>query len=398
MKLLKLKFDHVIMFEDGVLELDFYAQDKVPAQDESVTLWERPVYTNNVVAIAGINASGKSVALGLVDLALNITEGNPVGEADFRKELSGVFEPSFTMNALVWLDGSMYLLESHMTSLSPLFDVDVRSDALSFVDESVYRIDWKGAGKGLMARDFADLASAGELVMRRSELGAGDRRFLRDDTSVFSALVEGRVRHLHCAATDLPLTLAQGLGGLDEALRTFDPSIEHLAVEDDGRAFELKLSTLPRPLVLSRSGLEGTLSSGTLKGLAVVQRAVLALRAGTYLLLDEVEMHLNRQLVNVVIDLFTMAETNPKGATLVFSTHYPEVLDHLHRKDNVYFLSRGQGGKSRAVKYSSKVKRIENRKSEVYASNYLGGTAPRYADVAALRDYVASAVGGEDDR
>ena len=398
MKLLKLKYDHVIMFENGILELDFYAQDKVPAQDESVTMWQRPVYTNNVVALAGINASGKSVALELVDLALNAIEGNSIGESSFRREAAGVFEPNFTMSVLVWHEDSAYLLESQITSLNSLLGANVRSNALSFVDETLYRIDIKGSSKALLAKDFDALSVDGRPIMRRSELAEGDRRFLKDDTSIFAALVDGHARHQHYEARDLPLSLIEGIGGLDEALRTFDPSILHLSVEDGGRAFELTLSTLQRPLILSRSGLESVLSSGTLKGLAIVQETILALREGTYLLLDEVEMHLNRQLVNVVIDLFTSGETNPRGATLVFTTHYPEVLDHLHRKDNVYFLTRGSDGRSSAVKYSSKVKRIENKKSEVYASNYIGGTAPRYADVAALRSYVTSAVGGENAR
>ena len=110
-------------------------------------------------------------------------------------------------------------------------------------------------------------------------------------------------------------------------------------------------------------------------------------------IVDEIENHLNKQLVNVLIDLFQTSDTNPYGATLVFTTHYPEILDRIHRKDNVYFLSRdSQSHRVRAVKYSTKVKRIENKKSEVFLSNYVGGTAPRYSDVQALRDLVRKAV------
>lgn len=129
----------------------------------------------------------------------------------------------------------------------------------------------------------------------------------------------------------------------------------------------------------------------------VVQRAVLMLKVGGYLLLDEIENHLNRQLVNVILDLFCSPETNPKGATLVFTTHYPEVLDHIHRKDNVYFLAKGKDSRSRAVKYSTRVKRIENKKSEVFASNFIGGTAPSYSNVAALLQYARLAVDGSVD-
>ena len=118
------------------------------------------------------------------------------------------------------------------------------------------------------------------------------------------------------------------------------------------------------------------------------------LRSGGYLLVFEVENHLNRQLVNVVLDLFAAHGANPNGATLVFTTHYPQLLDHVHRKDNVFFLAQRNSG-ARVVKYADRVKRIENKKSEVFASNFVKGTAPRYADVRALKELVAEEVSDE---
>ena len=37
MKLLKVSFDHLQMFEDGLFEIDLFASDRVPADDESAT-------------------------------------------------------------------------------------------------------------------------------------------------------------------------------------------------------------------------------------------------------------------------------------------------------------------------------------------------------------------------
>ena len=116
------------------------------------------------------------------------------------------------------------------------------------------------------------------------------------------------------------------------------------------------------------------------------------LESGGVLLVDELENHLNRQLVNVVVDLFASRETNPQGAVLVFTTHYPQLLDHIHRKDDVYFLAHGEAGLTKIVKYGDKVERIENKKSEVFASNYIKGTAPRYVDVRTLRHLVSESV------
>ena len=78
-------------------------------------------------------------------------------------------------------------------------------------------------------------------------------------------------------------------------------------------------------------------------------------------------------------------ETNPHGATLVFTTHYAEVLDNLHRKDCIYFLPRIAKNETEIVKYSSRVKWIENKKSEVFASNYIKGTALSFRKINALK-------------
>jgi hypothetical protein len=123
-----------------------------------------------------------------------------------------------------------------------------------------------------------------------------------------------------------------------------------------------------------------------------VRCAVEILEGGGYLLIDEMENHLNRQLVNVLLDLFDSRKTNPHGATIVFTTHYPQLLDYVHRKDNVYFLARTNSNVTEIVKYGDVVKRIENKKSEVFSSNFVKGTAPRYADVAKLKGIVEDAV------
>lgn len=396
MKLLRMTFDNVRMFEGGKLPLDFFAQDKVFAQDESVTLIKKPIYKSNVVAIAGINASGKSVAMSLVDLALRVIEGRPIGLKGREHKLSEVFSGSTTFSALLWGGNCLYLLESVISIQDPASNSDSLPGELFFEDEALYRVETKTLTKSILSARYDEIKARGTLVVRRSLLGEAERRFLQKDVSVAPAYVDGKTSHLYLEATDFPLDVGQGFDGLDEMLRTFDSSIEHLSVQDGGRAYQLKVKTREKPLTLSREGLEDVLSSGTVKGLLVLQRAIMILRLGGFLLLDEIENHLNRQLVNVIIDLFTNTQTNPHGATLLFTTHYPEVLDHLHRKDNVYFFARGADFLTTVVKYSTRVKRIENKKSEVFVSNFVRGTAPRFTEVSALRSYAAKAIGAGD--
>lgn len=395
MKLLRVALDNLAMFEDGRLELDLFAQDRVVAADESVAELGKPVYSLNVVALAGINASGKSTALSLLDLALRAASGQPIVASGCDRGLAKVFCGTTHLDALVWSGGRMHLLRSEIRVSGTLLDAAPGASGLAFGEEVVYSLPERGMSKKQLSASFDEIAGLGVEEMRRSRLPESETRFLKPDVSVFSAVVDTPATHLYLEAADMPLSLLDGVGGVDETLRAFDAGIEHLEVADDGRAFRLKMLNRDEPLTLSREGLEDVLSSGTAKGLMVVQRAVLVLKSGGYLLLDEIENHLNRQLVAAIVSLFCTRGTNPLGATLVFTTHYPEVLDTLHRKDCVYFLKRGAGSRSEAVKYSSEVRRIENKKSEVFSSNYLGGTAPRYTDVAALLSFAASAIGGE---
>ena len=127
----------------------------------------------------------------------------------------------------------------------------------------------------------------------------------------------------------------------------------------------------------------------------MVGHAIDVLREGGYFIVDEIENSLNRSLVGVILNLFASPVTNPHGAQMFFSTHYPEPLDLLRRKDNVYVLTRTNEYKTRVIKYSSVVDRVENKKSEVILHNVIPGSMPSYPDVQAMRDYVRRYVQGE---
>ena len=92
--------------------------------------------------------------------------------------------------------------------------------------------------------------------------------------------------------------------------------------------------------------------------------------------------------------MFASPVTNPRGATLLFSTHYSELLDALQRKDNVYVLVRDDAFKTEVVKYSDRIERIENKKSDVIINNVIKGSMPKYPDVQAMRNYVCEHVNG----
>ena len=121
--------------------------------------------------------------------------------------------------------------------------------------------------------------------------------------------------------------------------------------------------------------------------------AVEVLRTGGYLIVDELEMHLNKEIVRVILSLFSERQTNPKGACLIFSTHYAEILDFalLNRKDNIY-ITRKINGLLSVNKFSTEFARNDFKKSEIILSNALTGTAPKYNAIQRLRDFVCKSL------
>ena len=87
---------------------------------------------------------------------------------------------------------------------------------------------------------------------------------------------------------------------------------------------------------LSDSELIYMLSSGTTKGVLLYIFVVAALENGFDLLIDEVENHFHKTLVENMLSLYKDKSVNRHNATLIFTTHYCEVLDLFNRQDNLW--------------------------------------------------------------
>ena len=143
-------------------------------------------------------------------------------------------------------------------------------------------------------------------------------------------------------------------------------------------------------VLLNPAELNVYLSSGTVKGVRVFSDATRVLKSGGYMIVDEVENHFNRELVASLLRLFLNKNTNPKGAVLIFSTHYPELLDELERNDSVFITRSNQG--LTVDNLNILLNRNDMKKSEVYQSNFLGGTAPKYNSLLALQKSIIRSI------
>jgi hypothetical protein len=92
--------------------------------------------------------------------------------------------------------------------------------------------------------------------------------------------------------------------------------------------------------IVDAETLSRLLSSGTKRGFLLYALAMGALLTGTTIIIDEIETDFNKNLVYNLFFLLNDPSINTKGATLIFSTHYIEILDILPRNDNIDVLHR----------------------------------------------------------
>ncbi len=67
------------------------------------------------------------------------------------------------------------------------------------------------------------------------------------------------------------------------------------------------------------------------------------LQKGGYTVVDEVENHFNKEIVTTLMRFFMDSKLNKNGGTLIFSTHYPELLDGYDRNDSIFIIRNRDG-------------------------------------------------------
>lgn len=404
MRIVKVVAKGLPLYQDEMLTLDLYATDRV-AKNEDGTISDvtrlgtsGAVYSNNVLGFVGVNAAGKTSTLNLLEFIVSyITDRRVSRHLAFEQGRIGRVGQELELSVVFWKDGSFYLLESNLRCerVERRNSGCIYGDDLVFADEVLWRLNATYPKRALLD-DLDQFRGNASILMKRngdhdldrSVLSPAERAFLDDRTSIVSR-VTGRAGE----RVSRPMGLLPKGDLPAPVLRAFDPSIESLSYDDELQVYHLKFYG-EEEKVMGVDAVGSFLSKGTIVGAEMVQYALGRLRDGGYMIVDEIETSLNRSLVGVVIGLFSSPVTNPHGAQLLFTTHVPELLDEIHRKDAVYVLRRDEEHKTEVVRYSDEVKRIENKKSAAILRNVVRGSLPNYPDIQAMRLYVKECLNG----
>lgn len=96
MKILRITAQGLPLFKDD-LDICFYSKQRVSDDDkDSLYKMEGNYYLNLACAFIGINASGKTSALKVINLALNIVNNEPINHVDSRYILLGTEKATIT--------------------------------------------------------------------------------------------------------------------------------------------------------------------------------------------------------------------------------------------------------------------------------------------------------------
>ena len=385
MKILRITAQGLPLFKQE-LDIIFYAQQRVDEDDKEnlFRLSTKPsVYLHTANAFIGINASGKTSVLKAILLALSIVKNEPINHVDAKMILGGTDKAVFRI-CFYDANQNVCCLETEITSKK----TKAGDFVYSIVNEKLWEkpVDTAPSKKALM--DFSQM----EPVAIRNE----NEIFLSDDVSfiiahnkrnkdsldIYSLLSYTNVNVLPFSE-DIPL----------EVIAFLDPTIEKLCFEQmENRAFiHLKFKGEDELILNNAMDLEQYLSSGTIKGIITFSMVKEVIQSGGYLLVDEIENHFNKEIVTTLVRFFMDSKLNKKGGTLIFTTHYPELLDEYDRNDGIHIVRNRSG--ITAENLSNILKRNDIKKSDAYQSGFLEGTTPAYEAYMRLKKSLTASIG-----
>ena len=216
--------------------------------------------------------------------------------------------------------------------------------------------------------------------------------FLSEDVSIMIAYNKKIKEHINVANLLLftninvfpfPLDISQ------EVITFLDPTVEKLSIKkkNEKSMTYLKFKNKKEIVLDNPIELSSYLSSGTIKGMIVFTLAKMLLQTGGYLIVDELENHFNKEIAATLMRFFMNSKLNKNGAVLLFSTHYPELLDEYERNDSI-FITRNQDGIF-VENLCHILNRNDMKKSDVYQSGFLKGTTPIYEAYMELKKAMA---------
>ena len=382
MKILRITAQGLPLFKED-MDICFYTQQRV-SEDDRNNLYNLidNYYLHSACAFIGINASGKTSVLKVINLALNIIKNEPINHVEAKTILGGSEKAAIRT---YFYDKRKYIccLETVITAKK----AKTGEYVYSILSERLWEKPIAGVKSKKYLTDFDGIEPVDSRNSNEAYLSddvsfiIAHNRKVNDTVDVFSLLSYTNVNVLPFTE-DIPL----------EVIAFLDPTIEKLCFEQaEGKTFiHLKFRDEDEIILNNAVDLEQYLSSGTIKGIITFSMVKEVLQSGGYLLVDEIENHFNKEIVTTLMRFFMDSRLNKRGGTLIFTTHYPELLDEYDRNDGICIVRNRNGITVENLSYI--LKRNDIKKSDAYQSGFLEGTTPAYEAYMRLKKNLAASI------
>ncbi len=382
MKILRITAQGLPLFKKD-LDINFYTKQRV-CEDNKHSLYKMidNYYLHSACAFIGINASGKTSVLKIINLALNILKNEPINHVEAKSILGGTEKATI---CTYFYDNRKYIccLETVITAK--------KAKTGNFISSILSERMWEKPIFSVKSKKYlTDFTGIEPTKIRNS-----DEEFLPDDVSliishnkktndtieVFSLLSYTNMNVLP-STDDIPL----------EVIAFLDPTIETLRFgQTEGKTLiHLKFKNEEEIILNSATDLKQYLSSGTIKGIITFSMVKEVLQSSGYLLIDEIENNFNKEIVTTLMRFFMDSQLNKKGGTLIFTTHYPELLDVYDRNDGIFIVRNYKGITILNLSYI--LNRNDIKKSDAYQSGFLEGATPAYEAYMRLKKNLATSI------
>lgn len=381
MKVLRVTAQGLPLFKEE-LDISFFAQQRVADDDKDLlyALFSN-VYMNCANAFIGINAAGKTSVLKVILLALNLLNNQPINHIETRDILGDTDKA--VINIYFHSDAQeICRLETVIISEKS------KTDAICY--KIVKEALWSKPQDSVIARkNLTDFSGYKPVAVRKEE------EFLSDDVSIIIAHNKRKKEKMDVVSL-LSFTNINVLPFSEEipleVISFLDPTIEKLYFDKKENKTLIHLQFRGRNEIILNNpiDLNHFLSSGTIKGIVAFTLVREVLKSGGYMVMDEIENHFNKEIVSTLIRFFMDTRLNKNGGTLIFTTHYPELLDEYDRNDGIHIIRNKNG--ITVENLSNILKRNDIKKSEAYQSGFLEGTTPGYESYMRLKKSIADSI------
>jgi AAA15 family ATPase/GTPase len=326
MKLLRVVANNFKLCEDN-FTVSFVPIANKTADDKEFELNEidENLFTYSTVGIIGKNASGKTSVVELLSLVYDIFSFFRVKN---MTRLFSIWNKKINLDITFYYDGFLY---RYITDLNP--DDNAVNKTILFENEKLYRRNYYKS----YYNSLFDYEKYEEVKTKLD---------LPDDTSIlYEVLKKIEIRGIYFESKDnsykdysdifdLYKAINNNYKIISSILKMFDEHLDNIEMINEDK---YKIYYTNKDIIeVNGKELYQILSSGTTKGFGLFSFVVYSLLSGSDLVIDEIENHFHKTLVENLVSLYKDKSVNKQNASLIFTTHYCELLDLFNRTDNIY--------------------------------------------------------------